>query len=477
MTAELLERLWAALTDNGGAGGAGAGGSGGAGGSTRPAKVQVTGTGSLPSMYPVTDLAVASIGVAGLALAELRQAGGPSVPGATVTIDRGLASVWFAASFQPVGWSPPPLWDRLSGDYRAADGWIRLHTNAVAHRAAAIRVLDGTDEPAAVARAVRGREAATLEADVVAAGGCAARMLSAEQWQDHPQGRAVRTEPLLACRVTATAPPHPSDDSVKLRGRLDRPLDGIRVLDLTRVIAGPVATRFLAAFGAEVLRVDPPGWQEPALEPEFTVGKRCAHLDARTPAGAATLRELLAGADVLVHGYRPGALDHLGLNAAARRDLNPRLVDVSLDAYGWTGPWAGRRGFDSLVQMSTGIAAAGGRQARSDGPAPLPVQALDHTTGYLLAAAALRGLTRRHTTGEASSWRASLARTALELLTAPPASHDRPLNPVPSSRTSEATVWGPGTRLPPPLDVVGVPWHFDRPAGPLGAAAPRWLDG
>ncbi len=149
--------------------------------------------------------------------------------------------------------------------------------------------------------------------------------------------------------------------------RPGRALAGLRVLDLTRVLAGPVATRFLAGFGADVVRIDPPGWDEPALEPEVTLGKSCARLDLRRDADRATFERLLSGADVLVHGYRPGALDGLGYGAAARQSLAPGLVEVCLDAYGWTGPWAGRRGFDSLVQMSCGIAQAGQDWKQADG--------------------------------------------------------------------------------------------------------------
>ena len=165
------------------------------------------------------------------------------------------------------------------------------------------------------------------------------------------------------------------------------------MLDLTRVLAGPVATRFLAGFGADVLRIDPPEWDEPAVVPEVTLGKRCARLDARTDDGRAHLRRLLAEADVLVHGYRPGVLDSLlGVDADGRAELRPGLVEVCLDAYGWTGPWSARRGFDSLVQMSSGIAEAGMRWAGRDVPTPLPVQALDHATGYLMAAEVIDGL-------------------------------------------------------------------------------------
>jgi hypothetical protein len=415
---------------------------------------RVTGRGSLPSAYAVTDLAVAALAHAAGAVADLIALDHPRP---SVTVDRPLASAWFRASIRPIGWSLPPIWDAVAGDYPAADGWIRLHTNAPHHRAAALGVLGVPAERDAVAAAVHAWEAEALEDAVVGAGGCAAALRSPAAWASHPQGAAVAAEPLVAEAPGTDAPPLPPATPA-------RPLAGVRVLDLTRVLAGPVATRFLAGFGADVLRIDPPDWDEPPVVPEVTVGKRCARLDARTPAGRRTLERLLGAADVLVHGYRPGALDALGLDAARRAELRPGLVEVTLDAYGWTGPWAGRRGFDSLVQMSTGIAAASGgergaaaRGGGGDKPVPLPVQALDHATGYLLAAAAVDGLARRRAQGRGTTTRCSLARTAAWLTSLPPTedpgAHDDDATVV--AEGVEDTTWGPARRLRPPIEVAG----------------------
>jgi crotonobetainyl-CoA:carnitine CoA-transferase CaiB-like acyl-CoA transferase len=198
-----------------------------------------------------------------------------------------------------------------------------------------------------------------------------------------------------------------------------RPLLGIRVLDLTRIIAGPVATRLLAGLGAQVLRIDPPDWYEPTLEEEITLGKRCARLNIKTAIDKQRLIDLLSQADVIVHGYRADALDTLGFDSETRARLRPGLVDVSLNAWGWSGPWRNRRGFDSLVQMACGIAAAGQQWRLADKPVPLPVQALDHATGYLMAAAVLKGLYRRATCGEGYRARLSLARVAACLMQYP----------------------------------------------------------
>lgn len=431
--------------------------------------------GDLPSAYRVTDLAVASIGVAGLAAAELVGLVADAAP--HVTVDRALASTWFGSAVEPVGWALPSVWDPLARNYRAKDGWIRLHTNASHHRDAAIAVLGvGTPETLpdyfAVRRAVSRWSADDLEYAIVAAGGCAAVMRSPGEWAEHPQGMAVSAEPLLDWSMGSTI-----GEAANWTVQPDRPLAGVRVLDLTRVIAGPVATRFLAGLGADVLRIDPPGWEEPAVVPNMTLGKRTAILDAKTPSGRDQLVELLRGADVVVHGYRNGALAGLGLDRDALRELSPGIIDVSLDAYGFTGPWANRRGFDSLVQMSSGIAHAGMGWSRSDEPTPLPVQALDHSTGYLLAAAALRCLVMKRVDGRGRSVRGSLARMATLLVDGGPQPLDGAL-----VRRSEATEplptpWGPAMMLRPPLELAGVPLRFDHGPSDLGSGAADWLGG
>ena len=432
--------------------------------------VTVTGEGSLPSVFAVTDLAAASMAAAGLAAAKLISRRHGKAP--EVAVDRRLASFWFGSSLRPRGWAIPPAWDPIAGDYAAADGWIRLHTNAPRHRAAALGVLGVPVDKDQVTQAVARWTKVDLETAVVAGGGCAAAMHTREEWAAHPQGRAVSAEPLV--RWGATDQGKPPTWAIPPA----RPLQGIRVLDLTRVLAGPVATRFLAGLGADVLRIDPPDWDEPGVVPDVILGKRAARLDLRTDAGRTTLERLLAGADILVHGYRADALAGLGLDQERRQTLRPGLVDVALDAYGWTGPWRHRRGFDSLVQMSSGIADAGMRRLGKDRPHPLPVQAVDHTCGYLLAAAAITGLTRRLDTGHGCIARASLARTAA-LLAEQPRRGDEPglARETPGDRDDdvETTFWGPAHRIKAPVTVSGSPLRWDLPAGPLGTSSAAWL--
>jgi crotonobetainyl-CoA:carnitine CoA-transferase CaiB-like acyl-CoA transferase len=433
-------------------------------------RVSFHGDRELPSIFAVSGLAAASVGAAALAVAELIAAG-ERAEAPEVDVDHRLASVWYGESIRPIGWELPPPWDPIAGDYPAADGWIRLHTNAPHHRDAALAVLGAPAERSAVAEVVTRWRKGDLESAIVQHNGCAAAMRDLNDWSRHPNGAAVAAEPLLWWDGGDAWP------DTGWRPRRGRPLAGVRVLDLTRVLAGPVATRFLAGFGADVLRIDPPDWDEPGVVPSVTLGKRCARLNLRRAEDRRQFEALLASADVLVHGYRPDALARLGLDAAARRRIRPGLVDVCHDAYGWTGPWRDRRGFDSLVQMSSGIAAEGMRGFAREKPHPLPVQALDHATGYVVATAAVRGLTRRLTEGVGSGARTSLARIAALLTSGPiraPGDGFAPVADGDFNPDIEATAWGPARRMRPPVAIDGAPLRWAIPAGPLGSSDPVW---
>jgi len=424
--------------------------------------------GALPSAFAVTDLACASLAAAGQAVSELLRQQTGELP--TVSVDRRLASFWFSSSIRPIGWQVPPLWDPIAGDYATEDGWIRLHTNAPHHRAAAERVLGACADRAAMAAQVAKWTSTALEQAVVEANGCAAEMRSWAQWQQHPQGLAVNAEPLVHFAEQAAG------KALAWQGSAERPLAGIKVLDLTRVLAGPTASRFLAGLGADVLRIDSPTWNEPGVVPEMTLGKRCARLDLHDPADRAVFESLLKDADLLLHGYRADALEHLGFGFERRQQLAPGLIDVSLNAYGWSGPWRNRRGFDSLVQMSSGIAEAGQRWKQADKPTPLPVQALDHATGYLMAASALRLLTERLANGRGGSARLSLARTAKLLIEHGPGTNEplRAEDALDQAPAIERTAWGPAQRLRVPVQISGTAVQWDLPAADLGSHCPRW---
>ncbi|WP_020671913.1 CoA transferase [Amycolatopsis nigrescens] len=363
-----------------------------------PGAVAFTGAESvLPGPFRVAAAAATSVAATTLAAAELLRLRGVE-PG-RVSVDLGHAAAAFRSErYLLVDGGPPgDVWAELSGDYRAADGWVRLHCNYPQHAAAACRALGVPESREAVTEAVAARGAWQVQEEVLAAGGAAAALRSRADWLAHPQGRAVTGLPLAELTRTGHAAPVPLPDS-------GRPLGGVRVLELTHVIAGPVAGRTLAAHGADVLHIG--AAHLPVVRPlviDTGLGKRSAWLDLRTDAGRDRLWALIAGADVFIQSFRPGALAGLGFSADRLAAARPGLVQIELNAYGWAGPWAGRRGFDSLVQLATGIAAEGA----ADAPVPLPAQALDHATGWLAAAVAMTALRRR--AAEGGGWRARLA--------------------------------------------------------------------
>jgi len=499
MDERLLEQLWTELD----------------GPSSALAAVSFSGPArGLPSVYEVSELASATVGLATLAVAELhalRTGQGLRA----VHVDRAHADAAFLCErhLRALGWQLPEVWDPLAGDYLTRDGFIRLHTNYSYHRDAVLRVLSlaaASVTREQLAALVASWDGEPLEAAVVAAGGCAAKLRSPAEWRAHPQGQALASAPLFELTVSP-APGAPraglleapragalsSSDrdrardprqvgaavgaewstELSARSTLEMPLAGVRVLDLTRVIAGPIGTRFLAAYGADVLRVDPPGFEEVgALLCEVTAGKRRCALQLREPADRERFLELVRAADVIVHGYRGDALERLGLSNDVLRQHNPNAVIVCHNAYGWTGPWAARRGFDSLVQMSCGIAWRGREVTGKERPVPLPAQALDHGTGYLIAAAAARGLTRRAQTGQASVTRLSLARTAQLLMELGDLGAIAGTAQQPSAAVLEEadTALGRVQRVRCPGGVEGIEPEWAIPAGPLGSDPPRF---
>lgn len=365
--------------------------------------------------------------------------------------------------------------------WRAADGWVRTHANFPWHHEALLRAVGAADD-AALEGAIAARPAKQIEDEVFAAGGVAAAVRTPAEWRESEAGASVAAEPLVAHLRLGDADSRPSlrgSNSGYAKGFEPRkPAAGVRVLDLTRVIAGPVATRYLGALGAEVLRIDPPHY--PDLEPgasfDTLLGKRSAFLDLRDDAGARRLEELLADADVVLLGYRPGALARFGLAPQDLAERHPGLVIAQLSAWGFTGPWAERRGFDSIVQAASGIASL---EADADGtPGALPCQLLDHGTGYLTAAAVLDALVEQREGGGTHLVRLSLARTAHWLLGgevdgpgstigAPPWHEPGAafVAPVPVDSTLAA--------VPPPGSLGGAPLAWPR-AARYGADDPAW---
>lgn len=434
--------------------------------------VDTHGAGLFAGPFGVGQLGAAAFATVGAAVAELLATAGFRAPRVSVDIGQASALLGMPAPSIPDGWPRPSPWSDVSRDYPTIDGrWVRLQANYPHLRRAVAVALETEETPEAIGAAIERLDADSAERLIVEGGGAAAATRTIGEWARHPQGAAVASEPLIDIE-----PGDPVDEP--WRPHPERPLSGLRVLDVTRVLAGPTATRFLAGLGAEVLRIDPRGYAEPGggSGGELMLGKRCAHLELDTDEGRRRFLRLLAGADILVHGLRAGALDALGLGAEARAAARPGLIEVTLNAYGWTGPWATRRGFDTLVQASAGYSTAMMGHVGSPEPRLLPAQVLDIATGYLMAAAAVRGLTKRLAEGGGSTWRLSLARTARHLLPQEAATGETGPPAIPA--VEDRVFWSPGgpvRRLTMPVTLAGIPIFWERPGDPYGSATPDWV--
>ncbi|MFE2023046.1 CoA transferase [Streptomyces sp. NPDC059499] len=428
-------------------------------------------SGGLPARLPVMELARATVAVCSLAAAELASVRtGRPVPRVRVD-DEAVATAFLSDRLVRADGRAWSTFAPLSRFWRATDGWVRTHANYPHHRArllAALGVPGNADEEAvdAVAQAIAGLTALEVEETVYAAGGLAVAARGPEDWAKSEQGVMVAGQPLLTTARIDDAPDRMIDGAAL-------PCAGLRVLDLTRVLAGPVATRTLALLGADVLRIDAPQLPESQEAHNDTgMGKRSTTLDLGEDTDRRLFEELLDAADVVVTGYRPGALERFGLTPEALAERRPGLVIAQLSAWGRYGPWRERRGFDSLVQVATGIAELEGSP---DSPGALPAQALDHGTGYLLAAGVLRALTEQHRTGGTRLVRLALTQTAHWLV------HD--LAPAPGKEEGfDAEHWLTETDSPmgrlrhalPPVSYDGGPVNWARPPGLWGTDAPVW---
>jgi crotonobetainyl-CoA:carnitine CoA-transferase CaiB-like acyl-CoA transferase len=441
-----------------------------------PAEATITGADPLlPSSYAVGTAAAASIAAAGLAAAAIHRARGG--PAQTVSVDMAHALTEFRSEhhLRIDGREVHEGWDRIAGLHRCGDGrWLRLHTNFPHHRDVVLRLLGCPHDRAAVTAALQSWTAEAAETAINEAGGVATMTRSLDEWAAHPQGAAIAPLPPLLIERIGDAPPTP------LPPLAERPLAGLRVLDLTRVIAGPVAGRTLAAHGADVLHVTSPHLPSlPPLVMDTGRGKRCTALDLRDAGQRATLRSLAAGADVFLQGYRPGAIGGHGFAPEDLAALRPGIVCVSLSAFGHVGPWSRRRGFDSLTQNADGINDAEREAAGEDKPRPLPCQVLDHASGYLLALGAMAALLRR--AEEGGSWlvRVSLAGTGEWLKRL-----GRVEGGLAAPGIAEATPWledsdsgfGRMSAVRHSATLSRTPARWSRPAMPLGSHDAAWSD-
>ncbi len=430
----------------------------------------------LPSSFKVGAAAQAAISASALAASRVwHQRGGKRQ---AIAVDMRHALIEFRSEqfLQINGGPSPALWDKIAGTYQTGDSrWVRLHTNFPHHRDGVLELLDCAYDREAVAAALGQWRGQDFEDAAAGKGLVATMMRSPEEWQAHPQAQALDQQPLISVERIGDAPARPLSPGV-------RPLDGVRVLDLTRIIAGPVCGRTLAAHGADVMRVTAPHLPSvAALVTDAGRGKLSTHIDLRQEAGRENLRRLIAEADILVQGYRPGGLERWGFGPENVAKMRPGIIHVSLSAYGHVGPWSSRRGFDSLVQTASGINFAEAEAAGVDGPKALPCQALDHASGYFMAASAMATLARR--ANEGGSWhiRVALARTGRWLqglgrvgngfdFAAPDESDmDDFLEESQSS-------YGMIMAVRHAAQLSETPAHWTRPSMPLGSHPPVWPD-
>ena len=428
----------------------------------------------LPSSFRVAAAAQTGIAAAGLAAAQIWQLRSGQSQGVAVDMRHAVVECRSERYLRVEGKPPPPAWDAIAGVYRTGDRrFVRLHTNFPHHRAAVCKVLDCKPERDDVQAALLRWEAEAFETAAHAAGGVVAMMRSYEEWSALPHARALATLPTITIEKIGEAAPKPWPAG-------DRPLAGLRVLDLSRVIAGPVAGRTLAAHGADVLLIAGPNL--PAI-PWLTIdtgrGKLSGFAELKSEQGESALRDLLAEADIFSQGYRPRALSSLGFSPEHAALINPGIVYVSLSAYGHAGPWAERRGFDSLVQTSTGFNHAEGQAAGVEGPKELPAQMLDHATGYLMAFGAMMAKARQSREGGSWHVRVSLAQTGRWLWNLGRVAdgfktEDLKGDAVRPFVEEMQSGFGPLRAVRHSAMLSKTPAFWARPAMPLGSHTPQW---
>ena len=428
-----------------------------------------------PSSFRVGTAAQSTIAAAALAACEVGHQRGAARQ--RVTVDMTHAAIECTGWFSIDSRVPDP-WDAFSGLYRCADGHVRLHANFAHHRDGALRLL-GLDPATAQRRdaeqALLGWRAIDFEDATASLNLVATALRRFDEWDATSQGRALSAQPLFTLERIGELKDVPPLALPALFAD-EPPLNGLRVLDLTRILAGPVGGRALAAYGADVMLINSPNLPNIAAIADTSRGKLSAHADLRTDHGRATLERLIGNAHVFVQGYRPGGLTALGYGAEEVARLRPGIIYVSLSAYGTQGPWAHRRGFDSLVQTAMGFNHAEGEAAGDGVPRPMPMQILDEATGYLLAFGVAAALCRQQREGGSWQVQVSLAQTGQWLRrlgqVAGGLAAARP--DMASFLEVSQSGFGELRAVRHSAQLARTPAHWKRPSMPPGSSAPAW---
>jgi crotonobetainyl-CoA:carnitine CoA-transferase CaiB-like acyl-CoA transferase len=434
----------------------------------------------LPTPFRVGVAGAATVAAAGLAAARLWEQRTGRRQQVTVELRQATASLRSGTYMKLGDGALPHARNRIMGFYPTKDSrWSYLHCNFPNHRAVALKVLGVPEDRAAVAKAVTQWNAPGPRGSDHRRQGCGRHGAQRGGMGGPSAGHAIASLPVIEIVKIGDSPPEPLPAG-------DRPLHGIRVVDITRVLAGPTCARTLAEHGAEVMKITAShlpnlGYQEW----DTGHGKLSAQLDLREPAALDTLRGLIRHADVFSQGYRPGSLGARGLSPEELAALRPGLVYVSLSAFSHAGPWASRRGFDTVVQTVSGITARQGElfpDKDEPGPQFYPLSAIDYCAGYLMAAGAMEALARR--AREGGSWlvRTSLAQIGKWLVDLGQVPEASLKGVAPEFTPAELDSWsmvsqtpsGPLRHLRPVAQLSETPGHWARPSVPLGYHRPVW---
>ena len=433
----------------------------------------------LPTSFRIGDTSTAALSAVGLAVSDLWESRTGRRQEVSVDARRATASLRSGKYMQMDGAGVSTERNTVMGVYPTKDGrWSYLHCNFPNHRAAALSVLGVAEDRDAVIKAVAKWNAQDLEDAIIEAKGAGGMVRTMEEWTKHPQAAAIANLPLMEIVKLADSPPEALPEG-------SRPLSGVRVLDLTRVLAGPTCARTLAEHGADVMKIT--GAHLPNIgyqEYDTGHGKLNAQLDLREVKDMDTLRELVSQTDVFSQGYRPGTLGGRGLSPEELAELRPGIVYISLCAFSHMGPWASRRGFDTVVQTVSGITNRQGDlfPGATPGPQFYPVSAIDYLTGYLMAFGGMVALNRR--VHEGGSWlvRISLAQVGRWLVSqgeipeADLKNIPAEFNPeeIASWSTVSDTPMGKLRHLGPVLSLSETPPRWVRTSVPLGHHDPVW---
>jgi crotonobetainyl-CoA:carnitine CoA-transferase CaiB-like acyl-CoA transferase len=362
------------------------------------------------------------------------------------------------------------------------DRWFQPHFGIAHLKDRMLGVLKCEATPESIAAAIRKWDAQTLEDAIAEANACGGMVRDNAEWLAHPHGKALAAQPVVEIeKIGDSAPePLPTDGP---------PLAGLRVLDLTRILAGPVAARTFAEHGADVLMVAAKGMpQIKKFVIDLSHGKRSCYLNLNEAMEAAQLRQLVRSGDVFSQGYRPGVLAARGFGPAELAALRPGLIYTSINCYGQHGPLQDRAGWEQVAQAMVGISYENGHQNGhqirhgngGDKPALLPVPACDYITGYLGAYGTLLALARRAVEGGSYHVKVSLCQTGMFLYRqgrVDYGANDIGLSEaeaLPLQMTAES-VYGPIRHLAPVIKFSETRPQWSNPPPALGGDAPAWL--